>query len=69
MACIIEIWIFRSSFFFFLSALNLEFGEFMNLESCAFTLNMCLVIGQKSSYKEGRRRFPLQTLRQKGLRV
>ena len=24
----------------------------MNLEGCAFTLNMCLVIGQKSSYKE-----------------
>ena len=50
MACIIEIWIFRSGFFV---DIKFEFGELMNLESCAFTLNMCLVIGQKSSYKEG----------------
>ena len=43
MRFIIEIWIFRNNF---LSAVNFEFGEFMNLKSCTFTLNMCLVIGQ-----------------------
>ena len=37
----------------------------MNLKSCAFTLNRCLVIGQKSSYKKGLCRFTLQTFRLK----
>ena len=33
----------------------------MNLGSCAFTLNKCLIIGKKkSSYKESLCHFPIQ---------
>ena len=41
----------------------------MNLESCAITLNKCLVIGQKSSYKKGRFvLFRTSSLQESGLR-
>ena len=36
----------------FLSTINFEFEELINLESCVFTLNMYLIIGQNPVTKK-----------------
>ena len=44
---------------------SLKYFQVLLVSARSDTLNMCLVIGQKSSYKKGECRFTLQTFRLK----